>query len=266
MTAGDEVSRRGFRGGFHDYTIPPGGLAFYPRSSRPSTMPGSLGRIQSGVAALDSLLGGGPVPGTSTLLMGPAGSGKTFTATCCLLAALERGDPAAVFMFDEELGTFFARSASLGMDLRPHLAQGAFRYGRSSQPSFRRALRPLCPPRGRDRWREGDRDRQPQRLPPRHAQRAVPAAPDARVAQLPEPARQVALLVLGQHGLVGEVRSDVDLSYLSDTIILMRFFEAAGEVHQDPVGGEDPHLGPRAHHPRRRRPGARSGCRAGSGD
>ena len=60
----------------------------------------------------------------------------------------------------------------------------------------------------------------------------------------------VTLLVLGQHGLVGDLRADVDLSYLSDTIILMRYFEVAGAVRRVPVGGEDSHLGPRAHHPR----------------
>ncbi|MGI4944898.1 MAG: ATPase domain-containing protein, partial [Janthinobacterium lividum] len=114
-----------FRGGHHDYTIETGGLAVYPRLAvfghRAGFSPVPVG---TGLPELDALLGGGVVPGTSTLVMGPTGTGKTSTATRCLLAALERGEPAAVFMFDEGLGTFFARSASLGMDLQPHLDTG----------------------------------------------------------------------------------------------------------------------------------------------
>ena len=223
-----------FRGGYHDYTIEKGGLAVYPRIVAPEHHDEfSQISISTGVAELDALLGGGLVPGTSTLVMGPTGTGKTSTATCCLLAALERGDPAAVFMFDEELGTFFARSASLGMDLRPHLDTGRLQV----------------------------REIEPAELSPgafvHYVRRAVEidgaktividslngylhAMPNEEylLLQMHELLSYlsqhgvVTLLVLGQHGLVGEVRSDVDLSYLSDTIILMRFFEAAGEVRR----------------------------------
>ena len=129
-----------FRGGHHDYTIETGGLAVYPRLVASEHRDGfSPVPVGTGVAELDALLGGGLVPGTSTLVMGPTGTGKTSTATRCVLAALERGDRAAVFMFDEGLGTFFARSAGLGMDLRPHLDAGRLRCARSSRPSCRRA-------------------------------------------------------------------------------------------------------------------------------
>jgi circadian clock protein KaiC len=223
-----------FRGGHHDYTIETGGLAVYPRllvsehRTELSAVP-----VGTGVPELDALLGGGLVPGTSTLVMGPTGTGKTSAATRCALAALERGEPAAVFMFDEELGTFFTRSAGLGMDLRPHLDTGRLQV----------------------------RQIEPAELSPgefvHHVRRAVEVE-GARVVLIDSlngclhamPNEQylvlqvhellsylsqrnvVTLLILGQHGLVGEVRSDVDLSYLSDTIILLRFFEAAGAVRR----------------------------------
>ena len=71
-----------------------------------------------------ALLGGGLERGTSTLLMGPAGSGKSSLAVQYALAAARRGERAALFTFDESLGTLLARSAGLGMDLRDYLAQG----------------------------------------------------------------------------------------------------------------------------------------------
>ena len=121
------VKMRGvkFRGGYHDYIIETGGLVVYPRLVAAEHHNGfSPVPVGTGISELDALLGGGLVPGTSTLIMGPTGTGKTSTATRCILATLERGEPAAVFMFDEELGTFFARSAGLGMNLQPHLDSG----------------------------------------------------------------------------------------------------------------------------------------------
>jgi circadian clock protein KaiC len=223
-----------FRGGSHDYSIETGGLAVYPRlvasEHRDQLLQASVG---SGIPELDALLGGGLVPGTSTLLMGPTGTGKTSTATCSVLATLERGDPAAIFMFDEELGTFFARSASLGMNLRPHIDSG------------RLQVRPI----------------EPAELSPgefvHYIRRAVEvdgartilidslngyfhAMPNEQYLMLQmhellsylSRKGVVTLLILGQHGLVGNVQSNMDLGYLSDTIILMRFFEASGAVRR----------------------------------
>ena len=230
------VKMRGvrFHGGHHDYAIETGGLAVYPRLVAPEHRdwwpPAPVG---TGVAELDALLGGGLVPGTSTLVMGPTGTGKTSTATRCLLAALERGDPAAVFMFDEDLGTFFARSAGLGMDLRPHLDAGRLKV---------RQIAPAeLPP--------GEFAHHVRHTVEADGARAVlidslngylQAMPDDQylMLQMHELLRYLAqrgvltLLILGQHSLGGELRSDVDLSYLSDTIVLMRYFEAAGAVRR----------------------------------
>ncbi len=223
-----------FRGGLHDYVIETGGLVAYPRLVATEYGDGfSPVPVGTGVGRLDLLLGGGLVPGTSTLLMGPTGTGKTSTATRCILAALERGEPVAVFMFDEELGTFFARSAGLGMDLGPHVENGRLQV-RQVTPAE------LSP---------GEFVHYVRRAVEVDGARAVlidslngyiHAMPNEQylLLQMHELlsylSRQgvVTLLILGQHGLVGEVRSDVDLSYLSDTIILMRFFEAAGAVRR----------------------------------
>jgi circadian clock protein KaiC len=223
-----------FRNGDHGYTIETGGLVVYPRLIASEYHDGfSPAFVGTGVPELDTLLGGGLVPGTSALLMGPTGTGKTSLATRCILAALERGEPAAVFMFDEDLGTFFARSTALGMNLQPHLRTGLLQV----------------------------RQIEPGELSPgefvHHVRRAVEidgvraividslngyfhAMPNEQylVLQMHELLRYLShhgvmtLLILGQHGLVGDVRADIDLSYLSDTIILMRFFEAAGAVRR----------------------------------
>ena len=230
------VKMRGvrFRGGHHDYTIETGGLAVYPRLVVSEHRTGmSPIPVSTGIPELDALLGGGLVPSTNTLVMGPTGTGKTSTATRCALAALERGDRAAVFMFDEELSTFFTRSAGLGMDLRPHMDTGRLQV-RQIRPSE------LSP---------GEFVHYVRRAVEIDGARVVlidslngylHAMPNEQylILQMHELLSYlsqhgvVTLLILGQHGLVGDVRSDVDLSYLSDTIILMRFFEAAGSVRR----------------------------------
>ena len=179
------------------------------------------------------MLGGGVVPGTSTLLMGPTGTGKTSTATRCVLAALERGDQAAVFMFDEGLGTFFARSASLGMDLRPYLDTGRLQV-RQIEPAE------LSPGEFVHYVRQAVEVDGVRTVLIDSLNGYLHAMPNEQylLLQMHELLRYLSLhgvttlLILGQHGLVGEVRSDIDLSYLSDTIILMRFFEAAGAVRR----------------------------------
>ena len=223
-----------FRGGFHDFAIKTGGIAVYPRliaaHEHGAFSPVPVG---TGVREFDAMLGGGLVPGTSTLLMGPSGTGKTSTATRCVLAALERGDKAAIFMFDEELGTFLARSVALGMDLQPYLDSGSL-HVQSIKPTE------LSP---------GEFVFQVQQAIEVDGAKAIlidslngylHAMPNEQYLMLQmhellsylSQHKVTTLLILGQHGLVGEVRLDVDLSYLSDSIILMRFFEAAGAVRR----------------------------------
>ena len=121
------VKMRGikFRGGFHDFALDTGGIEVFPSlvasEHRRDFEPGFL---STGSTELDSLLGGGLVKGTNTLLMGPSGVGKTTTAIRCILTALERGERCAYFLFDEGLATLLARAQAMSMDLRPFMESG----------------------------------------------------------------------------------------------------------------------------------------------
>ncbi|PPQ36845.1 circadian clock protein KaiC [Rhodoblastus acidophilus] len=124
------VKMRGleFHRGAHDYAINTGGLAVYPRVATYPGRPEPLSAIVStGVPKLDDLLGGGLATGSSTLLIGPTGTGKSSAVTRCMLAALQRGESAACFIFDEQRSTLRQRSASLGMDLAPYEESGRLR-------------------------------------------------------------------------------------------------------------------------------------------
>jgi len=114
-----------FRGGYHDYKIVRGGLVVYPRLvASEHTPPLTQTRIPSGLDALDSLLGGGVEKGTSTLLVGAPGTGKSSLAVQFALAAARRGECAALFIFDESIATMRTRCEGLGMDLGPHIDAG----------------------------------------------------------------------------------------------------------------------------------------------
>ncbi len=116
---------RSYRGGYHDFRIVRGGLEVYPRLiAAEHHQPFAAGRLLSGVAELDILLGGGLDRGTSTLLIGPAGVGKSSLAALYASAALHRGEQVAYFVFDESIRTLLTRSAKLGFDFQPYIDAG----------------------------------------------------------------------------------------------------------------------------------------------
>ncbi len=221
-----------FKGGHHDFILDTGGLVVFPRlvAAEHHAAFDAVART-SGLEELDSLLGGGLVPGTNTLLIGPSGVGKTTTAIRCMLAALERGESATYFLFDEGLSTLLARSASLGMDLRDHIAAGRLTI-------FQVDPAELAPGEFACRVREAVEDRGSAFVVIDSLNAYLHAMPGElflilQMHELLSFLNQLGvttLLVLGQHGIVGEVRSDVDLSYLSDCILLFRYFEAQAEV------------------------------------
>src|SRR5712692_8674479 len=117
-----------YRGGYHDYTIQTGGLVVFPRLvAAEHYAPFALVRVSSGVPELDTMLGAGLDQGTSTLIVGPAGCGKTVLVSQYACAAARRGDKVAVYLFDERLSTFLARSNRLGMDFERHTRDGLIR-------------------------------------------------------------------------------------------------------------------------------------------
>ncbi|WP_082515591.1 ATPase domain-containing protein [Sphingomonas sp. Leaf412] len=230
------VKMRGlrYRGGYHDFEIAPGGLRVHPRLVASDHATHDTGdAVSTGSDALDALLGGGLVPGTATLLTGPAGVGKTTATVQCMMAALKRGERAAYFLFDERLPTLLTRSAALGMDLQPYVDSGQLEL---------RAIDPaeMSPGEFAGSIRVAVEQRQAAFVAIDSLNAYLQSMPNEQflVLQMHEMLSYlgqkgiVSLLILGLHGVMGDIRSDVDLSYLSDTVVQLRYFEAHGEVRQ----------------------------------
>jgi len=221
------------RGGYHDFAIRRGGLNIFPRLvAIEHSEPFVPQRIASGVTALDKLLGGGPDRGTSTLLMGPAGSGKSTIGVQYAVAAAERGDHAVIFAFDESEATLEARTAGLGIQLKKGSAAGKVRI-RQVDPAE------LSPGEFAAMVREAVEKDKARVVVIDSLNGYMHAMPDERflTAQLHELltylGRQgvTTLMVVAQHGMVGaQMQSPVDTSYLADSVILFRYFEHAGKV------------------------------------
>ncbi len=228
------VKMRGikFQGGVHDFTLDTGRVEVFPRlvaKNHHSTF--SQAPVSTGSASLDQMLGGGLVPGTNTLLLGPSGVGKSTTAVCCLLAAIGRGQRVDYYLFDEGLATMLARSRALGMDLAPHIASGQLRVrqidpaGQSPGEFAHRVVAGVL----QDSVSFVVIDSLNAYLLAMPGQSFLMLHMHELLAFLNQQG-VTTMLVVGQHGLVGEVRTEIDLSYLSDAILVYRFFEAFGEV------------------------------------
>lgn len=223
-----------YSGGYHDFAIRYGGMQVFSRIvAAPDVDRYEHRRLGTGVEALDNLLGGGLVAGTTTLLNGPAGVGKTTVAVQCLCSGMRQGLRGALFLFDERLPTLIARTTDLGMDLRPFIANG--------QLSIRQVDPAELSPGEFASWVRTAVDRDGVGMVLVDSLNAyLQAMPEERhlTLQMHEllsflaQRNVITLMVLGQHGLVGDVRSDVDLSYLADSVLLLRFFESDGEVHK----------------------------------
>jgi len=135
-----------FIAGFHDFTVRTGGLEIYPRmNAAEHHSPFAGDPTPSGVAELDSLLAGGPLRGTTTLITGPAGSGKTTVALQYLCAACERGEAAGLFEFDERVGTMRIRARAMGLDLQKHVDSGLLTIMQINPAEIARTHRPKLP-------------------------------------------------------------------------------------------------------------------------
>lgn len=221
-----------FSGGYHDFTLNTGGLSVFPRlvaAEHRSSFSGTA--VSTGSVELDQLLGGGLVPGSNTLLIGPSGVGKTTASIRCLLTALQRGERGAYFLFDEGLATLVTRCAALGLDIRPYVETG--------QLTLHQVAPAEISPGEFTTWvRRAVEERHTTFIGIDSLSAYLQAMPGEKflLLQMHELLTYlnqqgvITLLVLGQHGLIGEMRTDIDLSYLSDTIMLFRFFEAKGEI------------------------------------
>jgi circadian clock protein KaiC len=223
----------GYRGGYHDFTIVQGGLAVFPRLVAAEHQAAfARGPVASGVTALDALLGGGPDRGTSTLLLGPAGSGKSTIAVQYAAAAAARGEHAVIFAFDESLETLRARSAAVGIH---------FKEGRGASQLRVQQVDPaeLSPGEFAHLVRVAVEEDGARVVVIDSLNGYMNAMPEEQflTAQLHELlmylGRQgvTTMMVVAQHGMTGAtMQTPVDTSYLADAVVLLRYFEHAGRV------------------------------------
>ncbi|MES2740494.1 MAG: ATPase domain-containing protein [Pseudomonadota bacterium] len=223
-----------FRGGAHDYQIQRGGLVVYPRlvaAESRGTVPRR--QLSSGLASLDQLLGGGLEEGMSTLLSGPPGTGKSTLATQFVHAACKRGEPCAMFLFEESRNNLVNRSHSVGLDLHGALDTGLLtiqqidpaeltpgQFSQSVIDATNRGVRVIVID---------------------SLNGYMNAVPDERflTTYLHElltylGQRGVVTIVVGvQQGMLGtSMTTTVDASYIADNVVMLRYFEAASEVRQ----------------------------------
>ena len=224
-----------FRGGYHDFIIQRGGIVVFPRLvAREHRPPVELTKLPSGIGELDELLGGGIERGTSTLISGAAGTGKSTLAAQFVSAACERGERCSMFIFDEGMATLLTRSVGLGMDLQKHIDRGMLMVQQVDPAE-------LSPGELTNAVRESVERDGSVIVVIDSLNGYLNAMPGERflIVQLHElltylgQAGVATLLISAHHGLIGSsMTSPVDASYLADAVILMRYFELDGEVRQ----------------------------------
>jgi len=224
-----------FRGGYHDYVIKTGGIVVYPRLIAAEHRTRFESRaIQSGIAELDRLLGGGIEEGTSTLMVGAAGTGKSTLAAQFVACAADRGQSSVMFVFDESPQTLMTRCSSLQIELAEHVDTGRVSVQQVDPAE-------LTPGEFTHAIRRAVEEQDVKIVVIDSLNGYLNAMPEERflTIQLHE-----LLMFLGQHGvatiliatqqgLIGtQMNSPIDASYLADSVVLLRYFEARGEVRQ----------------------------------
>lgn len=223
-----------YRGGFHDFVIETGGVRVFPRLvSAEHRKPFKREVLETESPELNALLGGGVERGSSVLILGPAGTGKSLLALTFVAGAINRGERAAMFVFDEELGLLFERAKGLGLDLQAMVDSEKLVIEQIDAAE-------LTPGELSERVRHCVEEH--------HALTVVIDSLNGYQAAMPEEQalilhmhellqylnRQGAstFLTVAQHGLVGDMKAPVDVTYLADTVLLLRYFEAFGRVRR----------------------------------
>ena len=223
-----------FHGGYHDYIIRTGGLEVFPRLSAIAPEVRQEKQIvRSSSPQLDQMLGGGLQRGTSTLLIGPAGSGKSSIALTYLTAAAARGEFSALFAFDETIESIYDRSAGVGLALEPlvkaqKISVGQINPADMSPGEFTQLVCDKVEKKG--------------------ARVIVIDSLNGLLNSMPEERHLIlqvhellsylsvrgvlTILIIAQHGMVGAMQNPLDLSYLSDNVLLLRYFEAEGKLRK----------------------------------
>jgi circadian clock protein KaiC len=223
-----------FREGYHDFAIRAGGLRVYPRLVAAEHVPSiEQNTVSSGLGQLDALLGGGLVRGSSALLMGPAGSGKSTLVTQYALAAAQRGEKVAFYIYEETRSTFLSRARGLGMDVAQYIDHGPIHLQQVDPAE-------MSPGEFAHRVRR-EIEAGTKTIVIDSLNGYLNAMPSERhlLVHMHElliflsQQDVLTLLTVAQHGLVGgTLQLPVEVSYLADTVIMLRFFEAAGQVRQ----------------------------------
>lgn len=223
-----------FREGSHDYTIETGGIRIYPRlvaNEHESSF--TSGKVKSGIDALDAMFGGGINRGSSTLLIGPTGAGKSTLAVQYAFAAAQRGNRAIVYSFDEVLRTAIDRAEALGIHVRAEIAKGTLAMLQIDPAE-------LSPGEFTYQIRSDVEEKDTRVVVIDSLNGFLNSMPGERdlFLQLHELLAYlsqkgvITFLILTQHGLVGTMNTDLDVSYLADTVLLLRYFESEGEIRQ----------------------------------
>ena len=225
---------RRFRGGYHDFAIHTGGVRVFPRlvsAEHRARFDRDLIGAQS--SEFNALLGGGVERGSSVLILGPSGTGKSLLTLTFVQGAVERGERAAMFVFDEELGLLFQRAKGLGIDLQKMVDDEKLVIEQVDAAE-------LTPGEFSERVRccvenQGARTIVIDSL---NGYQAAMPGEHALVLHMHELLQYLnrkgatTFLTVAQHGLVGDMKSPVDVTYLADTVILLRYFEAKGRVRR----------------------------------
>ncbi|SDS30831.1 circadian clock protein KaiC [Halopseudomonas xinjiangensis] len=223
-----------FTAGFHDFTIRKGGLEVYPRliaAGRHVEFTGEA--VKSGIPELDNLLFGGPMRGTSTLVSGPAGAGKTTLALVYVAAACRRGERCTIYEFDERVTTLISRADSMGLNFTGFLENGLLVI---------QQIDPAEISPGEFAWRVRSE------VEDRGCTMIVVDSLNGYLAAMPQEQQLilqmhellsylsqhgvVTFLINPQHGLLGSMATNLDISYVADSVILIRFFEAQGRLRK----------------------------------
>jgi len=223
-----------YRGGYHDFTIATGGINVFPRlvsAEHHRTFTRTL--RSTGNAEFDSLLGGGIDTGSSTLILGPAGTGKSLIGISIAMAAIARGERAALFVFDEELGLLFDRMKGIGIDLKGAADAGRIHIEQvdAAELSPGEFAHRVC--RSVD-----DNDVKTVIIDSLNGYQSSMPEENSLILHMHELLQYLnrrgaaTFMTVAQHGLVGDMQTPVDVTYLADTVVLLRYFEAMGRVRR----------------------------------